>query len=90
MASNGNEAYPAKWKKQGTSIDVAFGEIGGKPDSFQECEFKIVEKQFVFFSGPGGVGTESAQESMAKHQKQAPTTGPATEADIPDSANQSR
>lgn len=87
MASSGNEAYPAKWKKQGQSLDVVFGEIGANPDSFHDCEFKIAEKQFVFYHGQGELGTESAQEFMARHQKQAPKIGAATPADIPVSAN---
>lgn len=83
MASSGNEAYPAKWKKPGQSIDVIFGEIGANPDSFHDCEFKVAEKQFVFFHGEGGLGTESPQEFMAKHRKEAPTAGPAAPADVP-------
>ena len=83
MASSGNEAYPAKWKKQGQSIDVIFGEIGANPDSFHDCEFKVAEKQYVFFGGRGGLGTESPQEFMANHQKQAPAAGAATQADVP-------
>jgi len=87
MASSANEAYPAKWKKQGQSVDVIFGEIGANPDSFHDCEFKISEKQFVFYRSQGELGTESAQEFMAKHPKQAPSVGPATQADVPVSAN---
>jgi hypothetical protein len=87
MASSANEAYPAKWMKQGQSIDVVFGEIGAKPDSFHDCEFKIAEKQYVYFHNHGELGTESAQEFMAKHKDQAPTVGAATPADIPVSAN---
>jgi hypothetical protein len=87
MASSGNEAYPAKWKKQGQSIDVVFGEIGSNPDSFHDCEFKIAEKPFVFYWSRGELGTESAQEFMAKNQNQAPTTGAATQADVPVAAH---
>lgn len=87
MASSANEAYPAKWKKQGQSVDVIFGEIGANPDSFHDCEFKISEKQFVFYRSQGELETESAQEFMAKHPKQAPSVGPATQADVPVSAN---
>ena len=87
MASSGNEAYPAMWKKQGQSIDVVFGEIGSKPDSFHDCEFKVAEKQFVFYHSQGGLGTESAQDFLAKNKNEAPTVGAATPADIPVSAN---
>ncbi len=87
MASSGNEAYPAMWKKQAQSVDVVFGEIGANPNSFHDCEFKIAEKQFVYFHGQGNLGTESAQEFMSRHKDQAPTVGPATSADIPVSAN---
>jgi hypothetical protein len=86
MGSNGNEAYPARWKKQGLSVDVVFGEIGANPDSFHDCEFKVAEKKFVFYRN----GTESAQEFMAKHRDEAPATGPATQGDVPVSANQHR
>jgi hypothetical protein len=87
MASSGNEAYPAMWKKPGQSVDVVFGEIGANPNSFHDCEFKIAEKQFVFYHTQGDLGTESAQEFMTRHKNQAPTVGAATPADIPVSAN---
>lgn len=66
MASTGREAYPAKWKKQGQTLDVVFGEIGAKAGQFRDCEFKIAEKQFVYYGSRGGLGTESAQAFMAK------------------------
>jgi hypothetical protein len=87
MASSGNEAYPAKWKKQGQSVDVVFGEIGANPGSFHHCEFKVAEKQFVFYHNQGELGTESAQEFMSKDRNQAPTVGGATAASVPASAN---
>ena len=83
MASDGNEAYPAKWKRQGQSVELIFGEIGAGPGSFQSCEMKIAEKSYVFFHDRGELGTESAAEFAAKHQKQAPSAGPATDADVP-------
>ncbi len=87
MGSSGNEAYPAKWKKPGQSIEVVFGEIGSNPDSFQACEFKVAMKNYVFYSAQHEVSTESAQEFMAKHKSQTPTTGAASPADVPVSAN---
>lgn len=87
MASTGREAYPARWKKQGQTIDVVFGEIGAKAGQFHDCEFKIAEKQFVYYAARGGFGTESAQEFSAKQQNQTPTAGAATEADVPVAAN---
>ena len=87
MASTANEAYPAKWKKHGQSIDVVFGEIGANPNSFHDCEFKVSQEQFVYFSDRGGMGTESAEDFMAKHKREAPSVGPATQADVPASAN---
>ena len=87
MYSNANEAYPAKWKKPGQSMEVIFGEIGGNPDSFHACEFKVSEKSFVFYSHDHGIGTESAQEFMAKHRGQIPSTGAASPGDVPVSAN---
>lgn len=90
MASSRNEAYPARWKKQDQSIDVVFGEIGASPGSYHNCEFKVSEKPFVFFRGGGELGTESPQEFLAKHPNQAPTTGAATPADVPDAANPHR
>src|SRR5580658_4296817 len=90
MGSNGNEAYPAKWKKQGQSVDVVFGEIGSNPNSIHDCEFKIAEKPFVYYRNRGELGTESAQEFMAKNQKETPTVGAATEADVPRAANPPR
>jgi hypothetical protein len=70
MASDGNEAYPAKWKKPGQSMEVIFGEIGQKPDEFHACEFKVAEKPYVFYRNAQGLQTESAQEFLdyaAKH-----------------------
>lgn len=87
MASSGNEAYPAKWKKPGQSIEVIFGEIGQKPDHYHTCEFKVAMKSFVFYGHNGGLDTETAQEFIAKHSNQAPGAGPATAADVPVSAN---
>jgi hypothetical protein len=87
MASNSNEAYPAKWKKQGQSVEVIFGEIGQKPDQFHACEFKLALKSYVFYRHNGGLDTETAQEFMAKHSNQAPSVGAATSADVPVSAN---
>jgi hypothetical protein len=87
MASNGNEGYPAKWKKPGQAVEVIFGEIGQKPDQFHACEFKLAIKSFVFYRQNGGLDTESPQEFMAKHSNQAPPTGSATAADVPVSAN---
>jgi hypothetical protein len=87
MGSNGNEAYPAKWKKPGRELEVIFGEIGAKPDQFHSCDFKVSEKSFVFFRNRGEVGTESAQQFMASHKSQMPTVGPAGPGDVPNSAN---
>jgi len=84
MASNGNEAYPAKWKKSGQSIEVIFGEIGQKPDDFHACEFKLAMKSFVFFRHNGMVDTESAQDFMTNSSNQAPASG---NTDVPVSAN---
>jgi hypothetical protein len=87
MASNANEAYPAKWKKSGQSIEVIFGEIGQKPDDFHACEFKIAIKSFVFYRHNGELDTGTPEEFLAKHANQAPPTGPATPNDVPVSAN---
>jgi hypothetical protein len=87
MASSGNEAYPARWKKPGQSLEVVFGEIGQKPDEFHACEFKVAVKSFVFYRHDGNLDTESPQDFMAKHAKQAPPTGPTTPSDVPVSAN---
>ncbi|HTZ73331.1 MAG TPA: hypothetical protein VMB47_05390 [Candidatus Aquilonibacter sp.] len=86
MASNSNEAYPARWKKSGQSIEVIFGEIGQKPGDFHACEFKLAMKSFVFYRHNGMVDTESPQDFMAHNSDQAPTPG-AT--DVPVAANPS-
>jgi hypothetical protein len=73
MYSSGNEAYPAKWKKLGQSMEVVFGEIGQKPDQLHACEFKVAEKPFVFYRSQQGLQTESAQafvEYAAKHDNE--------------------
>ncbi len=87
MASNGNEAYPAKWKKQGQSVEVIFGEIGQKPDQFHACDFKVALKSFVFFRHNGELDTGTPEELLAKHSNQTPSTGPAAATDVPVSAN---
>jgi hypothetical protein len=87
MASEGNEAYPAKWKKPGQSVEVVFGEIGAAPDSLHACEMKISEKSFVFYRQAGVVGTESAQDFMAHHKDQMPAIGASKPGDVPSSAN---
>ena len=87
MGSSGNEAYPAKWKKQDREIEVIFGEIGSRPDQFQACGFKVALKKYVFYSHDHDITTESPQEFMAKHQSQTPTVGAAGADDVPVSAN---
>ena len=87
MASDGNEAYPAKWKKPGQSVEVVFGEIGASPDSLHACEMKISEKSFVYYRHAGGVGTETAQEFMEHHKGQIPSVGASKPEDVPGSAN---
>jgi hypothetical protein len=84
MASSGNEAYPARWKKPGQSMEVIFGEIGQKPDEYHSCDFKIAIKSYVFFRHQGDVDTESPEEFMAKHANQGPSAGAN---DVPVSAN---
>ena len=66
---------------------MIFGEIGANPNSFQECEFKVAIKPYVFYSREHAISTETAQEFLAKHKSQTPTVGPATPADVPVSAN---
>jgi len=87
MASNANEAYPARWKKPDRELEVIFGEIGAKPDQFHDCDFKVAEKSFVFFRRQGEVATESAQDFMTNHKSQIPTVGAAAPGDVPVSAN---
>jgi hypothetical protein len=85
MASNGNEAYPAKWKKPSQSIEVIFGEIGQKPgDDYHACEFKLAMKSFAFYRHNGMIDTESPQDFTANHSNQAPLPG---STDVPVSAN---
>jgi len=84
MYSSGNEAYPAKWKKPGQSLEIIFGEIGDKPDSFRACEFKVAVKPFVFYRRNGELDTESLQEFLAHHKAEAP--GAPAPADVPTSA----
>ena len=87
MGTSGTEAYPAKWKQAGQSVEVVFGEIGQKPDQFHECEFKLAMKPYVFYSNQHIISTESPQDFLAKHKSQTPTVGPATPSDVPVSAN---
>lgn len=87
MASNGPEAYPARWKKAGQSMEVIFGEIGQKPDEFHTCDFKIAQKSYVFYRGSAGLDTESPDEFMAHPGNQAPMKT-LTADDVPRSANE--
>jgi hypothetical protein len=87
MASDGNEAYPAKWKKPSQSVEVVFGEIGANPDSLHACEMKVAEKSFVYYKQRGEINTESAQEFITNHKAQIPTFGASTAQDVPASAN---
>jgi hypothetical protein len=85
MYSSGNEAYPAKWKKPGQSMEVIFGEIGQKPDEFHACEFKVAEKPYVFYRSQQGLETESAQAFLDYAAKHNNDGMPSTE--VPVSAN---
>lgn len=90
MASSGVESYPAKWKKPGQTLEVIFGQIGDKPNSFHSCEFKVAEKNFVFVRHNGELGTESVQEFLADHKNQLAKVGPPAPDEIPVSANPHR
>lgn len=90
MASSGTESYPAKWKKPGQTLEVIFGQIGDKPNSFHSCEFKVAEKNFVFFRHNGEVGTESVQDFIANHNNQGAKVGTPAPDEVPVSANPSR
>jgi hypothetical protein len=90
MANPGTEAYPAKWKKPGQSLEVVFGEIGEKPDQFHVCEFKVSMKSYVFYRSDHGIVTDSPENFLAAHKSQTPAVGPATPSDVPVSANPNR
>jgi TPR repeat protein len=47
MKSVGNQAYAAKWKKPGKTIEIVGGKVGDQ-DKSNTCEFKITLHEFVY------------------------------------------
>ena len=70
MTSSGYETYPAKWKKQGQSLEVLYPVLG-KPGAMHSCELKVDMKDFAYFRRNGNTYTEPVaayKQWMDKHQ----------------------
>lgn len=70
MTSSGYETYPAKWKKQGQSLEVLYPVLG-KPGAMHSCELKVDLKDFAYFRRNGNTYTEpiaAYKQWMDKHQ----------------------
>jgi hypothetical protein len=70
MFSPGYETYPARWKKQGQSLEILEPQFG-KPGATESCELKVEMKDTAYFRHNGGLDEEPAtkfKEWMDKHQ----------------------
>lgn len=70
MVSPGFETYPARWKKQGQTLEILQPQFG-KPGSYDACELKVEMKDSAYYKHNGLLNEESAavfKEWMDKHQ----------------------
>lgn len=61
LDSEADEYYPARWKKDGLSLEILTGVIGSDTKT-RTCEFKVALKDFVFSRERGHLVTLSQQE----------------------------
>jgi hypothetical protein len=50
--SDGYETYPARWKKQGSELEILVPEFG-KPNTFDSCNLKVDMKDFAYHTSNG-------------------------------------
>jgi hypothetical protein len=70
MVSPGYEAYPARWKKQGQTLEILLPQFG-KPGAFTSCEMKVGMKDTAYFRHNGLIDEEPTRTFKAwmdKHQ----------------------
>ena len=64
LVSETDEAYPAKWKKPGLSLEILMGVIGSDTKT-RTCELKVALKDYVFARVKGKIVHQSMQEYAA-------------------------
>lgn len=57
MTSSGFETYPARWKKNGRTLEILYP-VMGKPGATHSCELKVNMKDFAYFRRQGNLETE--------------------------------
>ena len=70
QTSSGYETFPARWKKPNEELVVLLPEFG-KPNSFNTCHFKVMMKDFAYYSHNGVLNTEPSSAFkawMTKHE----------------------
>lgn len=69
MTSSGFETYPARWKKNGRTLEILYP-VMGKPGATHSCELKVNMKDFAYFRRQGNLETEPSaafRQWMEKH-----------------------
>jgi hypothetical protein len=70
VSSDPGEAYPAKWKKPGQSLEMLMGVIGS-PDKTKSCELKVTLKEFVYDPERGASRTLTQEEYRTEEANRA-------------------
>lgn len=68
--SSGFETFPARWRKQGRSLEILMPKLG-QPEKMDACELKVEMKDFAYYWRQGAIQTEPVEafkEWMEKHQ----------------------
>jgi hypothetical protein len=75
MKSVGNQAYSAKWKKPGKTIEIVGNAIGNESKS-EACEFKITLHEFVYDVQNGTLSTFTPEQYKVRIGAALPKTEP--------------
>jgi hypothetical protein len=71
QVSPGGETYMARWKKQGSELEILLP-VFGKPDAMDACNLKVIMKDgMAYYKGANGVSEEPSatfKAWMVKHQ----------------------
>jgi hypothetical protein len=70
LDSDADEYYPAKWRKDGQSIDILFGKVGSD-SQVRKCQFKVLRKEFVYARDRGKIVTLSPAEYAGREDARA-------------------
>jgi hypothetical protein len=75
MKSVGNQAYTAKWKQPGKTIEIVGSAIGNQ-DRSDTCEFKVTLHDYVYDIQNGTLSTFTQEQYKVRIGAALPKTGP--------------